>query len=90
MPAVGHLSHRVAVKYLGEIVEIGPCAVIFDDPRHPYIRKLLSVVPTINIQQRRIRRGILGSELKSPIRPANFVPVSHNDKEVSPGQFVQI
>ncbi|MBW4980904.1 ABC transporter ATP-binding protein, partial [Marinobacter adhaerens] len=45
MAVVERVSHRVAVMYLGEIVEIGPRAAIFGDPQHPYTRKLLAAVP---------------------------------------------
>ena len=49
MAVVERVSHRVAVMYLGEIVEIGPRAAIFSDPRHPYTRRLLarSAPPTL-------------------------------------------
>ena len=45
MAVVERVSHRVAVMYLGEIVEIGPRAAIFDNPQHPYTQKLLASVP---------------------------------------------
>src|SRR5690606_30100495 len=45
MAVVERVAHRVAVMHLGEIVEIGPRAAIFDDPRHPYTRRLLSAIP---------------------------------------------
>lgn len=46
MAVVERVSHRVAVMHLGEIVEIGPRAAVFDDPQHPYTRKLMAAVPS--------------------------------------------
>jgi peptide/nickel transport system ATP-binding protein len=44
MAVVERISHRVAVMYLGEIVEIGPRAAIFDNPQHDYTKKLMAAV----------------------------------------------
>ena len=53
---VERISHRVAVMYLGRIVEIGPRAAIFDNPTHEYTKKLLSAVPVADPKLRRTER----------------------------------
>jgi len=63
---VRHISHRVAVMYLGEIVETGPAEAVFGDPRHPYTQALLAAAPTLD-PQRRGQREALRGELPSPI-----------------------
>lgn len=65
---VRHISHRVAVMYLGQIVEIGPAEAIFSSPRHPYTRALLSAVPLPD-PQRRAAAPSLEGELPDPLHP---------------------
>jgi peptide/nickel transport system ATP-binding protein len=65
---VEHLTHRVAVMYLGMIVEIADRAQLFAHPRHPYTRALLSSAPSIDFDAGR-RRIVLKGEVPSPIDP---------------------
>ncbi|EHJ96216.1 ABC transporter ATPase [Agrobacterium tumefaciens 5A] len=90
MAVVERVSHRVAVMYLGEIVEIGPRAAVFDNPQHAYTKKLMSAVPVPDPARRGIKRGISNDELKSPIRPMGFQTPTRNYKTVSPGHLVQV
>ena len=65
---VEHISRRVAIMYLGKIVELGTSEQIYENPRHPYTRALLSAVPSIDAagKPERIR---LPGELPSPVDP---------------------
>lgn len=90
MAVVERVSHRVAVMYLGEIVEIGPRAAVFENPQHPYTRKLMSAVPVPDPSRRGIRRGLMEDELKSPVRPLGYQPPRREYREVSAGHIVQV
>ena len=89
MAVVERISHRVAVMYLGEIVEIGSRADIFENPQHVYTRKLLAAVPVPDPTIRR-KRAVVPEELASPLRPATYQPPVRHYREVSDGHFVQI
>ncbi|MGE7369231.1 ABC transporter ATP-binding protein [Neorhizobium sp. NPDC001467] len=90
MAVVERVSHRVAVMYLGEIVEIGPRASVFENPQHPYTKKLMSAVPVPDPARRGIRRGISNDELKSPVRGMDYRPPVREYREVSEGHLVQV
>ncbi|MNL54736.1 putative D,D-dipeptide transport ATP-binding protein DdpF [compost metagenome] len=63
---VRHVSHRVAVIYLGAIVEIGPSEALFSKPMHPYSQALLAAAPSLDPTKRR-RAPALSGELPSPL-----------------------
>ncbi|WP_299819845.1 ABC transporter ATP-binding protein [uncultured Jannaschia sp.] len=90
MAVVERVSHDVAVMYLGRIVEIGPRAAVFADPRHPYTRRLLASVPIADPARRREFAQADTAPIPSPVHPAGYVAPRSEYREVAPGHRVLV
>ncbi|WP_429809623.1 ABC transporter ATP-binding protein [Ensifer sp. B1-9] len=90
MAVVERVSHRVAVMHLGEIVEIGSRAQVFENPQHPYTKKLIAAVPIADPTRRHARRGVASDELKSPLRAPDYIPAERRYRQVGEDHFVQV
>ncbi len=64
---IRHIADRVAVMYLGRIVELAPADALFDAPNHPYARALLAEVPRIDVRRRKFTA--IEGEIPSPLAP---------------------
>jgi glutathione transport system ATP-binding protein len=88
LAVVERISHRVAVMYMGEIVELGPRAAVFENPSHAYTRKLMAAVPIADPRRRRTELRLMTEEIPSPMRPYGYEPEVKPLEEIAPGHYV--
>ena len=88
MAVVERVSHRVAVMYLGQIVEIGPREEVFENPQHDYTKKLMAAVPVADPKLRRTELNLSTDEIPSPLKPVGFEPEPWQMTEIGPDHFV--
>lgn len=86
---VERIAHRVAVMYLGEIVEIGDRKSIFANPQHAYTKKLFSSVPVPDPRKRTKTLNLLTDEIPSAVRAIDYVPPNLKMIQVSDTHFVR-
>lgn len=67
LAVVRHMAERVAVMYLGKIVEMGSCETLFKAPQHPYTQALMAAIPEVG--KKRAHRLILKGDVPSPVKP---------------------
>jgi ABC-type glutathione transport system ATPase component len=89
LAVVERIAHRVAVMYLGQIVELGSREQVFRNPTHSYTQRLLDAVPIADPRQRRERPLITG-EIPSPVWAPGTGPEIVIHAEVEPGHFVAV
>ena len=88
MAVVENISDRVAVMYLGQIVEMGTRDQVFSNPRHPYTRRLIEAVPVPDPAQRRSRFARLDQEIPSATRKIGEAPLKLALNDVGNGHLV--
>jgi len=69
LSVVRHISDEIMVMYLGHCVEKAPCDDIFENPKHPYTKALLSAIPVPSIESRNRRLEVLKGEVGNPVNP---------------------
>ncbi|MBB4350214.1 ABC transporter ATP-binding protein [Aliirhizobium cellulosilyticum] len=87
MAVVEKMSHRVAVLYLGQIMEMGSRRQVFENPSHDYTRRLLSAVPVADPTASR-NTALIEGEIPNPVRRVGDEPAILSHEEINPGHFI--
>ncbi|AHG62690.1 glutathione import ATP-binding protein GsiA [Advenella mimigardefordensis DPN7] len=88
MAVVERISHRVAVMYLGQVVELGSRREIFENPQHPYTQKLMAAVPIADPERRHKLSTLMAGEIPSPVRAVGDEPLVMPLEQVGTDHFV--
>ena len=88
MAVVENISDRVAVMYLGQIVEMGTRDQVFSNPQHPYTRRLIDAVPVPDPARRRGRFPRMQGEIPSPVHPRGQSPARLALEDIGGGHLV--
>lgn len=90
MAVVENIADRVAVMYLGQIVEIGTSAQVFGNPQHQYTRRLIAAAPFPDPERQIPINEVLGTELKSPVMPIGQSPQILKYRAMGDGHLVAV
>ncbi|MBK8082404.1 MAG: ABC transporter ATP-binding protein [Devosia sp.] len=88
MAVVERISHRVAVMYAGEIVEIGDAAAVLSSPQHSYTRRLIAAVPSVDRRHRHF--AVDATQVPSLVRPAGYEPAAARWREAGNDHRVRL
>jgi len=89
MAVIERVCHRVAVMYLGEIVELGSRNQVFENPQHPYTKKLMKAVPIADPKLRKKEFNLMTDEIPSLVKPNGYEPEKINLIKVEEGHFIR-
>jgi len=87
---VERIAHRIAVLYLGEIVEIGPARAVLGNPQHAYTRRLLDAVLLADPTRRGAKPRLIADEIPSAFRAPDYRAPRRDYAEIAPGHLMQI
>ena len=90
MAVVEQISHRVAVMFMGRIVEMGTRAQVFEDPQHPYTRRLLDAVPVPDPVRAKRQYVPFVGELPSPVHDLDYAPPPIVYRTIADGHLVAV
>ena len=89
MAVIERVCHRVAVMYLGEIVELGTRGQVFENPQHPYTKKLMKAVPVADPNLRKKELNLMTDEIPSLVKPIGYEPEKIDLIRVENGHFIK-
>ncbi|GAA1936607.1 hypothetical protein GCM10009689_16260 [Brevibacterium antiquum] len=89
LAVVERIAHRVAVMYLGQIVEMGPRRQVFENPQHSYTQRLMDAAPIADPSQRR-ERALISGEIPSPVWPEDEGPERVTLRDLGDGHLVAV